>query len=134
MNEGDRKRQLKYAEDGVHFARQFKRKCLPSADECAVIPLKASANNKKMQTWFLPRARRQSILVVLTGQHTTARVSLNAFSNDIAAMQRYEKHLKEKSDKRQYLTPNEMKDCIIISVRSLTRNLLQIIESLESLY
>lgn len=38
LNEDDRKRQLKYAEDGLHFARQFKRKCLPSTDGCAVSP------------------------------------------------------------------------------------------------
>ncbi|CEG65468.1 hypothetical protein RMATCC62417_02255 [Rhizopus microsporus] len=61
LNEGDRKRQLKYAEDGVHFARQFKRKCLPSTDECTAIPIKSICEQENADLVFVKDKKATNI-------------------------------------------------------------------------
>ncbi|KAI8079274.1 hypothetical protein BDF21DRAFT_399365 [Thamnidium elegans] len=46
VKEGDRKRQLKYAEDGANFTRQFKRKFVQLSDGIVVTPIESIANQE----------------------------------------------------------------------------------------
>ncbi|OAD73641.1 hypothetical protein PHYBLDRAFT_71813 [Phycomyces blakesleeanus NRRL 1555(-)] len=59
LNENDRKRQLKYAKDVVHFVRQFKRKCLPSTDECAVTSIESICEQQESEDLIFVKEKRR---------------------------------------------------------------------------
>ncbi|KAG0952875.1 hypothetical protein G6F57_001223 [Rhizopus arrhizus] len=60
LNENNGKRQLKYAKDAVHFVRQFKRPCLPSADECAVTPIESACEQQESEDLIFVKEKRRT--------------------------------------------------------------------------
>ncbi|KAG0840351.1 hypothetical protein G6F18_003709 [Rhizopus arrhizus] len=56
LNENNGKRQLKYAKDAVHFVRQFKRPCLPSA----VTPIESVCEQQESEDLIFVKEKRRT--------------------------------------------------------------------------